>query len=178
VAARLPSPLALRRSRRRPGACFFVLGCGAEVGRRACRSDWGSSSSTVRRRVAVRRHLAARGSWIRPVGSARRLDLAALQPDSTVVGVCARSPDGCTWGGGVAGGQQSGRPPVGLGCSPFLRLSLRLQRLVSTSVALDGTWTVKAAWRVERVRAAWKAVRPRLLPLPPSPFRIRWWLMR
>jgi hypothetical protein len=150
----------------------------APVGQRACRSGWGSSSSAVRRRVAVRRRLAARGGWIRPVGDARRPDLVGLQPDSTAVGVCARSPGGCTWGGGVAGGQQPGRPPVGLGCSPFLRLPLWLQRLVSTSVALGGSWMAKAAWRVEHVRAVWKAVRPRLLPLPPSPFRIRWWLMR
>jgi hypothetical protein len=55
-------------------------------------------------------------------------------------------------------GQQPGRPPVGLDCSPFLCLPLQLPRLVSTSVALGGSWMVKAAWRVERVRAAWKAV--------------------
>jgi hypothetical protein len=184
VAASFPSPLAVRRSRRHPEACFFVWGCGAEVvrrrsGQRACRSDWSPSSSAVRHHVAVRWRLAARG-WIRPVGGTRRPDLAALQQDSTAVGVCARLPDGCTWGGGggVVGGTAAWETPRWPRLLPFLRLPLWLQWLVNTSIVLGGSWTVKTSWRVECVRAAWKAVRPRLLPLPPSPFRIRWWLMR
>jgi hypothetical protein len=56
------------------------------------------------------------------VGGARRPDLTALQLDSAAVGICARSPGGCTWGGGggVAGGTAAWEAPCGPRLLPLL----------------------------------------------------------
>jgi hypothetical protein len=94
-------------------------------------------------------------------------NLATLRPYSAAAGVYARSGQWLHMGwrrrrGGWDG--SLGGPPFGLGCSPYLRLP--------PLVAAAGRqlWMVKAVWRVERVWAASKAVRPHwsLFPCLPS----------
>jgi hypothetical protein len=91
-------------SRRRPGAPFLRgLGTGGRTTAMCSvsfRSGWGSSPA------AVRRHVTMQGGRFRPVGGARRSDLAAQRSDLAEVGVCACSCGGCAWdvGGGVVGG--------------------------------------------------------------------------